>query len=108
MAQKSPRGLYLCLQGTAWPEFRDWAEERGIFGSAINEWERGSSSDLVREYLKSAQTLEPVRYIEITPEMRKALGGKDKGVPLFQAAPLIPAGAAGSGGLLDQFGERQE
>lgn len=91
-----------------WPEFRDWAEERGIFGSAINEWERGSSSDLVREYLKSAQTLEPVRYIEITPEMRKALGGKDKGVPLFQAAPLIPAGAAGSGGLLDQFGERQE
>jgi len=51
---------------------------------------------------------EPVRYIEITPEMRKALGGKDKGVPLFQAAPLIPAGAAGSGGLLDQFGERQE
>ena len=51
---------------------------------------------------------EPVRYIEITPEMRKALGGKDKGVPLFQAAPLITAGAAGSGGLLGQFGERQE
>jgi hypothetical protein len=91
-----------------WPAFRDWAEERGIFGSAINEWKRGSSSKLVQEYLKSAQTLEPVRYIEITPEMRKALGGKDKGVPLFQAAPLIPAGAAGSGGLLDQFGERQE
>jgi hypothetical protein len=54
------------------------------------------------------QFKEPVRYIDITPEMRKALGGKDKGVPLFQAAPLIPAGAAGSGGLLDQFGERQE
>jgi hypothetical protein len=50
---------------------------------------------------------EPVRYIEITPEMRKALGGKDKGVPLFQAAPLIPVGI-GAGGLLDQFGERQQ
>ena len=50
---------------------------------------------------------EPVRYIEITPEMRKAFGGKDKGVPLFQAAPLIPVGI-GAGGLLDQFGERQQ
>lgn len=51
---------------------------------------------------------EPVRYIEITPEMRKAFGGKDKGVPLFQMAPAIPAGAIGAGGLLDQFGERQQ
>ena len=50
---------------------------------------------------------EPVRYIDITPEMRKAFGGKDKGVPLFQAAPLIPVGI-GAGGLLDQFGERQQ
>jgi hypothetical protein len=39
--------------------------------------------------------------------MRKAFGGKDKGVPLFQAAPLIPVGI-GAGGLLDQFGERQQ
>jgi len=31
---------------------------------------------------------EPVKYIEITPEMRKALGGKDKGVPLFGAGAL--------------------
>ena len=51
---------------------------------------------------------EPVRYIDITPAMRKALGGKDKGVPLFQAAPLIPAVAAGSSGLLDQFGENEQ
>ena len=51
---------------------------------------------------------EKVRYIEITPEMRKAFGGKDKGVPLFQMAPAIPAGAIGAGGLLDQFGERQQ
>ena len=50
---------------------------------------------------------EPVKYIDITPEMRKAFGGKDKGVPLFQAAPLIPVGI-GAGGLLDQFGERQQ
>jgi len=49
---------------------------------------------------------EPVRYIDITPEMRKAFGGKDKGVPLFQAAPLIPVGI-GAGGLLDQFGQEQ-
>jgi hypothetical protein len=34
---------------------------------------------------------EPIRYIDITPEMRKALGGKDKGVPLFGAG----AGALG-------------
>ena len=33
---------------------------------------------------------EPVRYIDITPEMRAAFGGKDKGVPLFGAAPAIP------------------
>ena len=50
---------------------------------------------------------EPVRYIEITPEMRKAFGGKDKGVPLFQAAPLIPVGI-GAGGLIDQLGERPQ
>ena len=50
---------------------------------------------------------EKVRYIEITPEMRKAFGGKDKGVPLFQMAPAIPAGAIGAGGLLDQFGQEQ-
>jgi hypothetical protein len=54
------------------------------------------------------QFQEPVRYIDITPAMRKALGGKDKGVPLFQAAPLIPAGVAGSSGLLDQFGESEQ
>jgi len=46
---------------------------------------------------------EPVKYIDITPEMRKAFGG-NKGVPLFQAAPLIPVG---TGGLLDQFGQEQ-
>ena len=50
---------------------------------------------------------EPIRYIDITPAMRKALGGKDKGVPLFQAAPLIPVGI-GAGGLLGQFGEQQQ
>ena len=92
----------------AWPEFRDWAESNNIYGTqALAEWERGSSSSLVKRFLKEGQTLEPVRYIEITPEMRKALGGKDKGVPLFQAAPLIPVGI-GAGGLLDQFGERQQ
>ena len=50
---------------------------------------------------------EKVRYIEITPEMRKAFGGKNKGVPLFQMAPAIPAGTIGAGGLLDQFGQEQ-
>ena len=58
------------------------------------------------EFLKTVNKTK-VRYIEITPEMRKAFGGKDKGVPLFQAAPLIPVGI-GAGGLLDQFGERQQ
>jgi len=58
------------------------------------------------EFLKTVNKTQ-VRYIDITPEMRKAFGGKDKGVPLFQAAPLIPVGI-GAGGLLDQFGERQQ
>lgn len=58
------------------------------------------------DILEGRSKKEPVRYIEITPEMRKAFGG-NKGVPLFQAAPLIPAGT-GAGGLLDQFGERQQ
>ena len=55
----------------------------------------------------SLQDKEPVKYIDITPEMRKAFGGKDKGVPLFQAAPLIPVGI-GAGGLIDQLGERPQ
>ena len=68
-------------------------------------------NEFMPEYIKrmkSERKMEPVRYIDITPAMRKALGGKDKGVPLFQAAPLIPAGVAGSSGLLDQFGGEQQ
>lgn len=92
-----------------WPEFRDWAESNNIYGpQALSEWQRGSFSSTVQKFLESAKATEPVRYIDITPAMRKALGGKDKGVPLFQAAPLIPAGVAGSSGLLDQFGESEQ
>ena len=58
------------------------------------------------DILEARTKKEPIRYIEITPEMRKAFGG-NKGVPLFQMAPAIPAGAIGAGGLLDQFGQEQ-
>ena len=75
--------------------------------SQVQGWDLGGMTpeEFVKQY--NNKNNEPVRYIDITPEMRKAFGGKDKGVPLFQAAPLIPVGI-GAGGLLDQFGERQQ
>ena len=74
----------------------------------VRGWDLGGLTP--EEFVKNwnNKNNETVRYIEITPEMRKAFGGKDKGVPLFQMAPAIPAGAIGAGGLLDQFGERQQ
>lgn len=44
---------------------------------------------------------EPVRYIDITPEMKKEFGGKKKGFPLFSMAAPV-----GAGGLLDQFDQQ--
>ena len=73
----------------------------------VRGWDLGGLTP--EEFVKNwnNKNNETVRYIEITPEMRKAFGGKDKGVPLFQMAPAIPAGAIGAGGLLDQFGQEQ-
>jgi hypothetical protein len=75
--------------------------------SQVQGWDLGGMTpeDFVKQY--NNKNNEPVRYIDITPEMRKAFGGKDKGVPLFQAAPLIPVGI-GAGGLIDQLGERPQ
>ena len=77
------------------------------YGAKVGETKINLHSDLEGYMPRHEMEYEPVRYIDITPEMRKAFGGKDKGVPLFQAAPLIPVGI-GAGGLLDQFGERQQ
>lgn len=75
----------------SWPNFRDWAERNNVPSmNALSEWERGSSSSLVRRFLKDAKQTETIRYIDITPQMREAFGGKGKGVPLFSAAPAVP------------------
>lgn len=81
------------------------------YGSSVKEGAVVTKKSTIEKagasYYQTPGKTEPVRYIEITPEMRKAFGGKEKGVPLFQMAPAIPAGAIGAGGLLDQFKQEQ-
>jgi hypothetical protein len=80
----------------SWAYFRDWFNENhsdvGGSSTALSQWERGESSKYVREFLKDIKTQEPIRYIDITPEMK---AGVSKGQPLFMAAP-IGAGLLGS------------
>ncbi len=62
------------------------------YGSKVSETEIKIGQQIQLGGIGKVQTkTEKVRYIDITPEMRKALGGKDKGVPLFGAG----AGALG-------------
>ena len=66
--------------------FRDWFAENhsnvGTSASALSNWEQGSNNKYVKEFEKFRKTptqQEPVRYIDITPEMRKSV---QKGQPL--------------------------
>lgn len=49
--------------------------------------------DFVGESKVTPAPMEPIRYIDITPEMK---AGVSKGQPLFQAAPIISTGLLGS------------
>lgn len=115
---KALRGLDLEVGGEGMKKYYDDIYPKYLdkfakkYGSSVKEGSVVTKKSTVEKagasYYQTPSQTEPVRYIEITPEMRKAFGGKDKGVPLFQMAPAIPAGAIGAGGLLDQFGERQQ
>ena len=87
----------------SWAYFRDWfAENHGNVGSsntALSNWEQGANNKYVKEFekfRKAATQTETVRYLDITPEMRKAV---QKGQPLFTAAPI---GGIGTGLLSDE------
>jgi hypothetical protein len=71
---------------SSWAYFRDWFAENhsnvGTSASALSNWEQGSNNKYVKEFEKFRKTptqQEPVRYIDITPEMRKSV---QKGQPL--------------------------
>ena len=87
----------------SWAYFRDWfAENHGNVGSsntALSNWEQGANNKYVKQFekfRKAATQTEKVRYLDITPEMRKAV---QKGQPLFTAAPI---GGIGTGLLSDE------
>jgi hypothetical protein len=87
----------------SWAYFRDWfAENHGNVGSsntALSNWKQGANNKYVKEFekfRKAATQTETVRYLDITPEMRKAV---QKGQPLFTAAPI---GGIGTGLLSDE------
>ena len=80
----------------SWAYFRDWfaANHSDVGGSstALAQWESGEKSKYVREFLKQNKAQEPVRFVDITPEMRQGVG---KGQPLFTATG-IGAGTTGA------------
>jgi hypothetical protein len=87
----------------SWAYFRDWfTENHGNVGSsntALSNWEQGANNKYVKQFekfRKAATQTEKVRYLDITPEMRKAV---QKGQPLFTAAPI---GGIGTGLLSDE------
>jgi hypothetical protein len=87
----------------SWAYFRDWfAENHGNVGSsntALSNWQQGANNKYVKQFekfRKAATQTETVRYLDITPEMRKAV---QKGQPLFTAAPI---GGIGTGLLSDE------
>jgi hypothetical protein len=71
---------------SSWAYFRDWFAENhsdvGSSATALSNWEKGSNNKYVKEFEKFRKTptqKETVRYLDITPEMRKAV---QKGQPL--------------------------
>ena len=84
---------------SSWAYFRDWFAENhsdvGSSATALSNWEKGSNNKYVKEFEKFRKTptqKETVRYLDITPEMRKAV---QKGQPL--------AAVEGMTGLLAQL-----
>ena len=71
---------------SSWAHFRDWFAENhsdvGSSATALSNWEKGSNNKYVKEFEKFRKTptqKETVRYLDITPEMKKAV---QKGQPL--------------------------
>jgi len=71
---------------SSWAYFRDWFAENhsnvGGSNTALSNWEQGSNNKYVKEFEKFRKTptqKETVRYLDITPEMKKAV---QKGQPL--------------------------
>jgi len=71
---------------SSWAYFRDWFAENhsdvGSSATALSNWEKGSNNKYVKEFEKFRKTptqKETVRYLDITPEMKKAV---QKGQPL--------------------------
>lgn len=71
---------------SSWAYFRDWFAENhsnvGSSNTALSNWEQGSNNKYVKEFEKFRKTptqKETVRYLDITPEMKKAV---QKGQPL--------------------------
>ena len=65
---------------SSWAYFRDWFAENhsdvGSSATALSNWEKGSNNKYVKEFEKFRKTptqKETVRYLDITPEMRKAI-----------------------------------
>lgn len=79
----------------SWAYFREWfaANHSNVGGSstALAQWESGEKSKYVREFLKQNKAQEPVRFVDITPQMRESVG---KGQPLFTATGLGTGTAA--------------
>lgn len=71
---------------SSWAYFRDWFAENhsdvGSSATALSNWEKGSNNKYVKEFEKFRKTQtqkETVRYLDITPEMKRAV---QKGQPL--------------------------
>ena len=81
----------------SWAYFREWfaANHSDVGGSstALAQWESGEKSKYVREFLKQNKAQEPVRYIDITPQMKESVG---KGQPLFSATGIATGAGAGT------------
>ena len=73
--------------GTDKPQSFATMLDKSEFKSEWNLADKFRREEII-DILEARTKKEPVRYIEITPEMRKALGGSEKGVPLFGAGGL--------------------
>ena len=71
------------------------------WGAKVGETTINLQKDLEGFMPRKDMQIEPVRYIDITPEMKESV---KKGQPLFAAVPALPVGS----GLMDQMGEKKK